>query len=338
MKDIRQKARERIKSHCKVCPVCDGRVCAGQVPGIGGIGTGASFQNNVAAFAKLRLAMRVLHSANEPDTRCTLWGRELALPVLAAPIGSVQNNLGSDLSEGDYSELVIAGCVQAGTLAGIGDTAKPETFKQSLNQIGDRGRQVTPFIKPWAPDEVAKRMDMVAAAGCDACGMDVDAAGLTILRRLAAPVSTRTPQELAAFIKLAHDRKLKFIVKGIMTVDEARIAADAGADAVLVSNHGGRVLDHTPGTAEVLPGIAGAIGRQCLIMVDGGVRTGADVLKALALGAHIALICRPVAVAAHGGGTEGVARYFDVIRDELSQCMRLTGCKDLGAIGVHVLC
>lgn len=338
MKDIRQKARERIKSHCKVCPICDGRVCAGQVPGIGGIGTGASFQNNVAAFAKLRLAMRVLHSANEPDTRCTLWGRELALPVLAAPIGSVKNNLGSDLSEGDYSELVITGCAQAGTLAGIGDTAKPETFKQGLDQIGDRGRHVIPFIKPWAPDEVAKRMDMVAAAGCDACGMDVDAAGLTILRRLAAPVSTRTPQELAAFIKLAHDRKLKFIVKGIMTVDEARIAADAGADAVLVSNHGGRVLDHTPGTAEMLPGIAAAIGRQCLVMVDGGVRTGADVLKALALGAHIALICRPVAVAAHGGGAEGVARYFDVIRDELSQCMRLTGCKDLGSIGAHVVC
>lgn len=338
MKDIRQKARERIKSHCKVCAICDGRVCAGQVPGIGGIGTGASFQNNVAAFAELRLAMRVLHGANEPDTRCTLWGRELALPVLAAPIGSVKKNLGSDLSEGDYSELVISGCVQAGTLAGIGDTAKPETFKQGLDQIGDRGRQVIPFIKPWAPDEVATRMDMVAAAGCDACGMDVDAAGLTILRRLAAPVSTRTPQELTAFIKLAHERKLKFIVKGIMTVDEARIAADAGADAVLVSNHGGRVLDHTPGTAEVLPGIADAIGRQCLVMVDGGVRTGADVLKALALGAHIALICRPVAVAAHGGGAEGVARYFDVIRDELSQCMRLTGCKDLGSIGAHVLC
>lgn len=338
MKDIRQKARERIKSHCKVCPICDGRVCAGQVPGIGGIGTGASFQNNVAAFAKLRLAMRVLHSANEPDTRCSLWGRELALPVLAAPIGSVQNNLGSDLSEGDYSELVIAGCTQAGTLAGIGDTAKPETYKQGMDQINGRGRNVIPYIKPWAPDEVAKRMDMVVAAGCDVCGMDVDAAGLTILRRLAAPVSTRTPRELAAFIKLAHERKLKFIVKGIMTVDEARIAADAGADAVLVSNHGGRVLDHTPGTAEVLPGIAAAIGRQCLVMVDGGVRTGADVLKALALGAHIALICRPVAVAAHGGGVEGVARYFDVIRDELSQCMRLTGCKDLGSIGAHVLC
>ena len=338
MKDIRQKARERIKSHCKVCPVCDGRVCAGQVPGIGGIGTGMSFQNNVAAFARHRLAMRVLHSANEPDTRCTLWGRELALPVLAAPIGSVKANLGSDLSEGEYSEMVIAGCVNAGTLASIGDTAKPETFKQGLDQIGQRGRQVIPFIKPWAADEVARRMDMVVAAGCDLCGMDVDAAGLTVLRRLEAPVATRTPQELAAFIRLAHERKLKFVVKGIMTVDEARIVADAGADAVLVSNHGGRVLDHTPGTVEVLPAIAEAIGGQCLVMVDGGVRTGADVLKALALGAHIALICRPVAVAAHGGGAEGVSRYFDVIRDELSQCMRLTGCRDIASVGRRVLC
>ncbi len=338
MKDIRDKARERIKSHCKVCPLCDGRACAGKVPGIGGIGTGVSFQNNVSALAGHRLAMRVLHDANEPLTGVSLWGRELALPVLAAPIGSVKNNLGSDLSEGEYSEMLISGCVAAGTMAGIGDTAKPETFKQGLDQIRDRGRSVIPFIKPWALQEVCVRLDMAVAAGCDSCGMDVDAAGLTILRRLDAPVATRTPRELAAIIAEAHKRKLKFIVKGIMTVDEARAAADAGADAVLVSNHGGRVLDHTPGTAEVLPAIAAAVGGRTLVMMDGGVRSGADVLKALALGADIVLICRPVAVAIHGGGTDGAARYFNVIRDELSQCMRLTGCKDVASAGAHLLC
>jgi hypothetical protein len=338
MREIRQKARERIKSHCKVCPVCDGRACAGQVPGIGGIGTGASFQNNVSAFLRHRLAMRVLHSANNPLTGCTLWGRELTLPVLAAPIGSVKNNLGSDLSEGEYTAMLLEGCIKAGTLAGIGDTAKPETYQQGLDQIGDRGRHVIPYIKPWALEEVAKRMDMLLAAGCSICGMDVDAAGLVLLRRLAAPVATRSPQELAAIIRQAHDRKLKFIVKGIMTVDEARLAVDAGADAVLVSNHGGRVLDHTPGTVEVLPAIADAVGQATVVMVDGGVRSGVDVLKALALGARVALICRPVAVAAHGGGADGVARYFEVIRDELSQAMRLTGCADLNAVGGHVLC
>jgi isopentenyl diphosphate isomerase/L-lactate dehydrogenase-like FMN-dependent dehydrogenase len=167
--------------------------------------------------------------------------------------------------------------------------------------------------------------------------MDVDAAGLTVLRRRGTPVSTQKPEELAEVIKLAHSRGIKFIVKGVMAVDEAVIAADAGADAVLVSNHGGRVLDHCPGTAEVLPAIADAVGGRVIVMVDGGVRTGADVLKVLALGAKLALICRPVVVAVHGDEQNGVVKYFAQLQDELSQAMRLTGCANLESITRRVL-
>ena len=337
MQEIRKQARERVKARCRVCPVCDGRACAGEVPGMGGIGSGASFMNNVSALRELRLNMRVLHGANEPDTRLTLWGRELTLPVMAAPIGSVGNNLGSDMSDPRYCEVVINGCHKAGTLAGIGDTAKPESLRQGLDQIKSLGRSVIPFIKPWSLDEVARRMDMVVEAGCDICGMDVDAAGLTLLRRLDAPVSTRTQAELAGFVKLAHDRGLKFIVKGIMAVDEARMAADVGADAVLVSNHGGRVLDCTPGTAEVLPAIAAAVGKDTIVLMDGGVRSGVDILKALALGAKAVLICRPVAIAGHGDEENGIPKYFAMLREELSQAMRLTGCADLASITDRIL-
>ena len=338
MKEIQKRARERISPWCRVGPVCDGRACSGEVPGMGGIGSGVSFQNNVSALTRHRLAMRVLHEANEPDISFDLWGRKLALPVLAAPIGSVVANLGSDMTDSHYSELVVNGCAAAGTIACIGDTAKMEVLRDGLKLVSATGHSVIPFVKPWPAEEVARRMDLAAEAGCGICGMDVDAAGLTIMRRLAAPVGTRTKAELAAYVQLAHERGMKFIVKGIMTADEACTVADVGADALVVSNHGGRVLDCTPGTAEVLPAIAEAVGHRLLVMADGGVRSGADVLKMLALGAKAVLICRPVAIAAHGDEENGVARYFGQIGDELSQAMRLTGCATLAAVSRRILC
>ena len=339
MKEIYTKARGRIDpKFCRVCSKCDGKACAGEVPGMGGIGTGASFQNNVAALAARRLSMRVLHGANEPDTALELWGRKLTLPVMAAPIGSVFNNLGSDMGVGRYAEVLIRGCHAAGTLAGIGDTGKAADLEESIANVRDLGKDVMAFIKPWAIDEVKRRFDLAAAVGCEICGMDLDAAGLTLLRRLAAPVGTRTPKELSGIIKAAHERTMRFIAKGIMTADEARLAVEAGADAVLVSNHGGRVLDHTPGTAEVLPGIAEAVGKDAHVFVDGGIRAGADVLKVLAMGAKAALVCRPLAIVAHGDEEQGIPRYFAAMREDLAQSMRLTGCANLAAVGRHVVC
>ncbi len=337
MHDVRKRARERVKAKCKVCPICNGAACAGDVPGMGGIGTGASFRNNVGALAALRLIMRVLHGANEPDTGTELWGRKLSLPVLAAPVGSIAVNLGSDMSDGDYTRHLIKGCLAAGTLASVGDVPDPAAFQRSMNIVGEVGRNVIPFIKPWGMDAVAARLDMAAEAGLDICGMDVDAAGLSVLRGLAAPVGVKTPVELAEIVKQAHKRGMKFIVKGIMSPDEAILAADAGADAVLVSNHGGRVLDYSPGTAEVLPAVAEAVGKHVIVMLDGGVRSGDDVLKALALGAKITLICRPVVIAVHGDEEHGVEKYFAMLRDQLAQAMRLTGCADIASVGSRVL-
>ena len=234
--------------------------------------------------------------------------------------------------------MVIDGCVAAGTLAGVGDVPQIDKFEKYVGWGKGRGKSFVPFIKPWPRDEVAKRLDFAKEAGCDICGMDVDAAGLKVLRTFAAPVSVKTPAALAELIALAHDRGMKFIVKGIMTVDEAHLAAEAGADAVLVSNHGVRVLDYTPGTAEVLPEIAEAVGEQTIVMVDGGIRTGVDVLKCLALGAKAALICRPIAVMLHGDEEKGVPAYLAAIQDQLAQAMRLTGCNDLASVNVDVVC
>ena len=109
-----------------------------------------------------------------------------------------------------------------------------------------------------------------------------------------------------------------------MTPDEAEIAVAAGAAGIVVSNHGGRILDHTPGAAEVLPAIARAVRGRAVVLADGGVRTGVDVLKYLALGADAVLIGRPLVVGAFGGGAEGVALLLRKLQAELTSAMPFT--------------
>ncbi len=135
-------------------------------------------------------------------------------------------------------------------------------------------------------------MAQAKASGCFAVAMDVDAAGLPFLKNMTPPAGSKSVEELAEIVKLAER---PFIVKGVMTVKGALKAREAGAAAIVVSNHGGRVLDQCPATAEVLPEIAVALkGTGVKILVDGGIRTGVDVFKALALGADGVLICRPL--------------------------------------------
>jgi len=122
-----------------------------------------------------------------------------------------------------------------------------------------------------------------------------------------------------------------------MTVEDAKLAVEAGAGGIVVSNHGGRVLDHTPGTAEVLPEIAAAVKGKIKILVDGGIRSGADVLKMLALGAEAVLVGRPMAIAAVGGGKEGVTLLLNHYADQLKTAMIYAGCKSLGDVSSSVL-
>ena len=117
-----------------------------------------------------------------------------------------------------------------------------------------------------------------------------------------------------------------------MTVRGARKAAEAGAAAIVVSNHGGRVLDQTPATAEVLEDIVQAVGGQLTILVDGGIRSGVDVFKALALGADGVLIARPFVTAVYGGGADGVRAYVDQLEAELADTMVMCGAHSIGEI------
>jgi hypothetical protein len=334
MKEVRKKARDLMAGYCKVCPICNGKACAGEVPGMGGVGTGSSFMNNVSALAQVRFNMRLIHGAELPDTSTTLLGRKLSMPVLAAPIGGVSFNMGGKITEAEYCEAVLGGCVDKGVLGCSGDGVPPFIYESGFAAIQALGGAGIPFIKPWEDKELYEKLDKAMTIGTDIVGMDIDAAGLVTLRLMGRPVG---PKPLDKLKDIISHVPAKFVLKGVMTPDDAKRAVDAGAAGIVVSNHGGRVLDHTPGTAEALPAVAAAVKGQVAILVDGGVRTGGDVLKMLALGADAVMIGRPFCTAALGGLREGVGKYLDQVRGELTQAMILTGCASVADAGRDIL-
>ena len=301
---------------------------------MGGITTGSAFAANVTALAKWRLNMRLLHDVVDPATCIDFLGKKLRLPVLAAPIGGVSFNMGGGISEGDYIESVLAGCAAIGTLGCVGDGVPDFIHEAGYAAIKALGGAGIPFIKPWQEAELMRKIEKALAAGADIIGMDVDAAGLVTLKLMGRPVTPKSPGTLR---RLIQNLPAKFILKGIMTADEARLAVDVGAHAIVVSNHGGRVLDHTPGVAEVLPEIAAAVKGQMVILADGGIRSGGDVLKLLALGADAVMIGRPFSVAAVGGLKEGVVKYLQQIESELLSAMVLTGTANAAAVEAAIL-
>lgn len=334
MAALRKKAREEMKGYCRVCPVCDGRVCAGEVPGMGGAGSGSAFGANLEALKVWRLNMRTIHGVKQADTTMTFFGQTLSMPILAAPMTGVVYNMGGKLAEDVFSEMIVTGAIAAGTIGTCGDGADPAMYQGGLAAIAAAGGKGVPFIKPRAQDKVLPLIRDAEAAGSIAVGMDIDGAGLVTMALKGQPVGPKTFVELK---ELTASTSLPFIVKGVMTPDEAQLAVGAGAAAIVVSNHGGRVLDHTPGAAEVLPAIAQAVKGRTMILADGGVRTGADVLKLLALGADAVLVGRPLAVGAFGGGAEGVAAILKKMQGELVSAMLLTGTESVRDVSPDIL-
>lgn len=334
MKEIRDNARKMMETFCKVCPICNGKACAGQVPGMGGLGSGSSFMSNIESLAKIKFNMRLIHDVVEPDTTVTVLGKKLALPILAAPIGGVSFNMGGAVSEEDYIQAIINGCKAKGIIGCSGDGVPDFIHQAGFNAIQAAGGHGIPFIKPWEDEELFKKIDAAKACGTDIIGMDIDAAGLITLRKMGRPVSPKSLEKLTEIIRTTG---MKFILKGVMTPDEADLAAKAGADAIVVSNHGGRVLDHAPGAADVLAAIADKVKGKVTILADGGVRTGGDILKMLALGADAVMVGRPFSVAAVGGLQPGVETYIDTIAAELKQTMVLTGTSAAASVDRGIL-
>jgi isopentenyl diphosphate isomerase/L-lactate dehydrogenase-like FMN-dependent dehydrogenase len=242
--------------------------------------------------------------------------------------------MGGKRTEEEYVTAIVDGCKQTGIVGCTGDGVPPFIHEAGFAAISAAGGHGIPFIKPWEDDELYEKLAKAKDSGASVVGMDIDAAGLITLRKMGRPVSPKPVDTLREIITKAG---LKFIVKGIMCVEDAKLALEAGADAIVVSNHGGRVLDHTPGTADVLPGIARELKGKLTLFVDGGVRTGGDVLKMLALGADAVMIGRPFSIAAMGGLTEGVAAYAQALRTELMQAMVMTGAAKITELPSNLL-
>ncbi|MGD9940234.1 MAG: alpha-hydroxy-acid oxidizing protein [Clostridia bacterium] len=327
--EVLTRAKDTIGPNCKVCPECNGFACRGKIPGPGGKGTGLGFIRSYQALRNIRLNMDTIYEARGVNTRTTLFGREFSMPVFAAPIGAVGLHYNDTYNDLTYSEAVLKGCLAEGTAAFTGDGVKDEIFKGTIEAIKALGGQGVPTIKPWSLAEVLVKAKMAEDAGAFAFAMDIDAAGLIVLAMQGKPVAPMPVQTLA---KIAAAVKIPFILKGIMTADGARKALDAGAAGIVVSSHGGRVLDETPATVEVLPGIVEAVAGRMTVLVDGGFRTGLDVFKALALGADGVLIGRPFTYMVYGGGAEGVSLYLKKVQAELTEAMLMTGAADLGGI------
>lgn len=333
---VMTRARELMYPVCRVCPECDGVACAGEVPGMGGIGSGRAFKNNYNALQKVQLQMRTVHGVSKPDTSIDLFGHRIAMPAVGAPTGGTTYNMGKKMTEDAYIEAVIGGCAAAGTVGsvadGIGDPV--EVFEARLRKLVELGFKAIAGVKPRTQEEIIARMKKAEAAGAIAITMDIDSAGRAAR---ALPGQTVEPKDLAKLKELVRATRLPFIVKGVMTVDEAKMAVAAGAAGIGVSNHGGRVLDHTPATAEVLPMIADAVKGKTFIFVDGTVKYGHDVLKYVALGADCAMVGRHIVRGAHGGGRDGVALMMNKMRQELVDAMVLTGSANVRAINRRVL-
>ena len=332
---IRNNARKKFYIACKACPVCDGVECAGKVPGIGGIGSGSSFMDNLTALSCYRLNLRTLHKVTSPDLVSEFFGHKLSIPLLAAPITGMQTNLGGGMSEKEYAEAVLEGCLGFGVLGMVGDGASPDKYKVGLEVISRMGGLGIPIFKPRADNmEILKRFEAAQEAGAIAVGIDIDAACFKTMILKNQAVS---PKTIADLRELKKHLSVPFILKGVMNVETAKICVDAGADAIVVSNHGGRVMDTMPGTADVLPEIANAVSGQVKVLVDGGIREGIDILKMLALGADAVMIGRPICIAAFGGGRNGVRFYLEEKAKELRQAMILTGSTDVRNIDPSVI-
>lgn len=333
-KDVLKEARGNLNKSCRVCPICNGVACSGEVPGMGGKGTGDAFKINIKALEAHKLNMRTIHDAKNPDTSIELFGRKMDMPVFAAPVSGTTLNMGGKFTEEEYISWVISGCLSGGIFPMVGDTAEDSFLITNLEQLEKQGGNGIVVIKPWENANVIEKIKLAEKSGAFAIGMDIDACGLITLALAGKPVMPKSVEEIKEIIASTN---LPFILKGIMTVDEAKLAVQAGVAAIVVSNHGGRVLDQTPGVADVLKAIAEEVNGKVTILADGGVRSGADILKMLALGADAVLIGRPFVVASFGGKAEGVKSYIDFLKSELKSSMVLTGCKSIKDVNNRIL-
>lgn len=327
-KRVEERARQRFGEQvCWVCKQCDGNNCASGVPGMGGVGQMRTFQDNSRALAEYSIVPRYIREPVTPDLSLELFGRRFDHPIMAAPMTGAITNMQGAIDEFEFARVLLQALRDSGSIAWVGDGASPNKYLTILEALRVvEGFGVAIFKPRSDADALHRRFDAAAEAGLIAVGMDIDAISL---RTLELQRERGVARGIEALKALRDRTSLPFVLKGVMSAEDALAAVEIGVDAIVVSNHGGRVLDDMPGVARVLPEVAAAIGGRLPVFADGGVRSGRDAFKLLALGARGVLVGRPAAIAAVGGDISAVKYLFRNYADELHRAMILCGVANL---------
>ena len=333
--EILEAARGQVGPVCKACPVCDGRACGNAVPGPGCKAPNNTAARNYAKWQEIFVNMDTLCPSQPIDTAFQLFGHTFKAPIFLAPLGGLTLHYGDKHTDFTYNSILVPAAAQYGVAAFTGDGMDPQIMLSSVQDMIKVDGMGIPTIKPWNLEAVFEKLDVLNANGIFAAAMDVDGAGLPFLKQYNPNAGSKSVDELRQITAYA---KMPFIVKGIMTPRGAEKAIEGGAAAIVVSNHGGRVQGGVPSTAEVLPAIAKAVDGRIPIFVDGGIRSGVDVFRALALGADAVLVGRPVVPFVYAAGAEGLNVYLDKLIAELRDTMTMCGTPSLADIGPDNVC
>ena len=311
----------------------------------GGAGDEVTLRANSAAFGRWRFRPRVLVDVGGVSAATTVLGMPVSLPVLVAPF-AMQRLLDP---EGELAT------VRAATAAGTVFCVSTITTS-AHDEIAAAGGEGTRWLQLYVLRDRARTLDHLAearASGYAALVLTVDTPvlgrrerdvrlGFELPADLPLPYMKGKDASVAmSFAEqfqmspsvtwrdlewIAAESGLPVILKGIVTREDAVLAVEHGAAAIVVSNHGGRQLDGAPATLDALPEVVEAVAGRCEVYVDGGIRRGADVLKALALGAQATLVGRAAACGLAVGGEAGVRAVLDILRDEIELGLALLGC------------
>ena len=261
-------AREKLGSgnRCKACTVCNGLACKDKIPVPGAEGIGDTAILNYDAWQKIRINMDTFCENKPVDTSLEFFGKTFKYPFFAGPIGGIALHYSNAYDDIEYNHLLVEACAKAGIAAFTGDGINPAVMQAATDAIKNNDGVGVPTIKPWNIETISEKMALANASGAFAIAMDIDAAGLPFLKNMQPPAGGKSVEEMMEIVKMGQ---ASFIIKGIMTVKGALKAKAAGACAIVVSNHGGRVLDQCAASADVLTEIVDArseerrVGKEC---------------------------------------------------------------------------
>jgi len=296
--------------------------------------TRATFHRNPRAFHQYLFRQRVYHDITDPDISVELFGQKLPIPAATAPVGSF--SLISENAESDVAK----GTGRAGAMMFVSQAAK---FNPQGWRDVSKGPLVFMAYMNRGKEEVSEYAKRSEDLGFAAVGITMDTVRPVKIGD-EVPLSTKdgkprkghsaSPKDIEWMKKQVS---LPVVIKGIMGADDARTAVNAGADALVVSNHGGRILDFNRAALEALPEVLDAVGGKVPVLLDSGVRSGGDIVKAIALGAKAVLVGRPVAWGVAAFGAPGVERVYAILTEEMKRAMCMTGVAHIGEISKSIL-